>query len=93
MLLHADGTRSHFERFRCDIHLQRDDDRPPEPPPPERAWTGPQDVLNWAGPQDPFATAGDAVGGRLIVRGVPNAAVTLALTPTLTANPNPNPNG
>ena len=59
VLLHADGTRSHFERYRCDIYL---DNEAAVPPPRVHEWTA------------TTAAAAHATRP-CIVRGVPNAAV------------------
>ena len=45
VLLHSDGSRSHFERFRCDVYL---DNEVSVAPPPRRDWT----------PAERFETAG-----------------------------------
>ena len=99
VLLHADGSRSHFERFRLDVFLEGQPfSTPPDapssthsaaqpaspPPPPERVWT----------PAERFDTAGwvhRVPNAAVSVHRVPNAAVSVHRVPNAAATPPPPP--
>ena len=80
VLLHADGSRSHFERYRCDVYL---DDEPSVPAPPRREWAQVVDGGGAVGAQQPHPYPGRTlavpqpytlrIDGPCWLRAVPNA--------------------